>query len=191
MLLADLVDAQGMPEPDGLLEVVTANGGLANTVTAVGVTGGPLPVLSKLGLLDFASAVPASLGAGDLDGDGRQDLLVASAGKLDVFLEFTQQPSSTLLVSNFGDPSSVELGDLDLDGDLDVIIPDEEASLVQVFYQTVDGVLQLDTSSAISAVLGPRHVNLSDLDGDGELDISVVNEGAVIGEGLGIFFGGH
>jgi len=118
---------------------------------------------------------------GDLDGDGRLDLLVGSYGarvawyRGDGPLRWTEADSALVTITR-GSNTTPTLGDLDGDGDLDLLIG--EASGALNYYRN-DGtptaprfVLVSDTFDGID--VGRRSTpSLLDLDGDGDLDLLV------------------
>ena len=174
---------------DGQLEIISVNQGTANNITAVGLQGG------QLGLRGLAAGVVAeSVAAADLNGDGTADVLAAATGRLELFTDFPAPAVTSgfsLLAPELEDPTDLALGDVDQDGDLDVVVADEDANRILVFVQMADGTLRLDDAEPITDVSGPRSLSVIDIDGDGDLDILVANEGEVTGEGLGLFYGGH
>jgi hypothetical protein len=80
-----------------------------------------------------------------------------------------------------GDPRDVSFGGVDGDAHLDLVVPEYLSGFVRVSLGHGDG--------AFSAPVGwpagvrPRAAQLGDLDGDGDFDIAVCNEGALVGAG--------
>ena len=70
-------------------------------------------------------------------------------------------------------PSSVAIGDLDGDGDLDLAVANWYSDNVSVLLGNGDGTFQ----SAVNYGAGeyPSSVAIGDLDGDGDLDLAVAN----------------
>ena len=134
----------------------------------------------------------SSVVLGDLDGDGALDLLSANAGGDDLTVFFQVAPrsfESTLALGGFpitDAPVSVALGDLDQDGDLEVVSANEVGNDLAVFFQVGPG--SFASSPALggsSTTTGPRSVALGDLDGDGTPDLASANAG---GNSLTVFF---
>ncbi|HEX6940948.1 MAG TPA: VCBS repeat-containing protein [Longimicrobiales bacterium] len=72
-------------------------------------------------------------------------------------------------------PVSVALGDLNGDGDLDLVTANQTSHTVSVLLKKDDGSLDSDTAYGVGAGTGPVSVALGDLDGDGDLDLVTGN----------------
>jgi hypothetical protein len=159
---------------------------------AVGNGGGGVSVLLGKGDGTFQARVdspsPTSqcpdadgVAIGDLDGDGKLDLVVAN--------DLPSGPATISLMrgngtATFGAPStwptgnateSVALGDFDRDGRLDVAAANLGSSTVTVLLG--DGAGGFRSSTTHAAGGGPYFVATADLDGDGKLDLATANYG--------------
>jgi len=124
---------------------------------------------------------PWSVSLGDLDGDGDLDMAVANSALLDgggddmsVLLNNGDGTFAAQTRYAAGDnPTSVSLGDLDGDGDLDMAVANASSADASVLLNNGDGTFAAQTRYAVGD--GPRSVSLGDLDGDGDLDMAVAN----------------
>jgi len=131
-----------------------------------------------------AAGDPWMIVTGDINRDGTLDLAAVNAGGRSLTITFgdgdgqLQNPASYSLEHNArGFPLAVDLGDLDGDGDLDVVTSDYETRLFLIHENDGSGLLnrlpdQLIAPEAASCAI------LHDRDNDGDLDISGIDEKA-------------
>jgi len=123
----------------------------------------------------FAGGSTDGLVVGDLDGDGDPDVLLWGNLTLSLCLNDGS--------GNFGSPTQitnsgafqVRLGDVDADGDLDIVQLDSQVGAVRVFKNLGAGTFATPTSYGPTAN-NMRDFRLGDLDGDGDLDAVIAEE---------------
>ena len=115
---------------------------------------------------------PNSLEAGDLNGDGLVDIAVTNSEQSDISILLSDGsggflPSVGLDAGGFAGPGSIQLGDLDADGDLDIVATTIAGSTVRLWLNNGDGTFVGQPPLSICCV---RSLALSDFDNDGALD---------------------
>lgn len=152
---------------------------------------------------DGLPAAPAWLVAADLDGDQRTD--VAAALERSHLAVLRSLPDGALAPPSLypaGErPQRAAAGDLDGDGDVDVVVTDAASSTVGIFYQS-GGALIGGQPRLIPAPFDSWGVQLLDFNRDGKLDIAYSDvshvavrtnggDGRTFGEPVSTFLGGN
>ena len=122
---------------------------------------------------------PSGVIATDLDGDGKPDLIVASAttGKVMVYLGLGKGKFSTAKeYSVGGHPTAIIAADIDGDGIKDVVTANGTDGTVSVLLTTAGG--KLASSHVYSVGVDANLLSAGDLNGDGKQDIIVGSESA-------------
>lgn len=143
--------------------------------------------------MSFATRVDSSAGGsaqaiaiGDLDGDGKPDLAIANsaAGTVSVLRNMstigTLAFSSRMIFSVGGGqvlPFTLAIGDIDGDGKLDVVTGNAQTSTISVLRnKSTPGTISFADKVDFNAGSFPTGTTLADIDGDGKLDVSVVDQ---------------
>ncbi len=135
-------------------------------------------VLPNDGQGNFGSPVTVPSNAGsndllcmDLDGDGDKDIVLVGSSALEVFENLGGLSFGTALPTPAEGEAltNVAAGDLDLDGQLDLVTVDFVTGAASVLLGNGDLTWGLATRYALS--LSPRTLALADLNGDGRLDL--------------------
>ncbi len=138
----------------------------------------------------FPGAALQTLAAGDVDDDGKLDLVVADAeGELlGVFFGLGDgtflEPPSTYELSDYAGLRNVKLGDLNGDRALDIVAVSDSANAVIVMLNQGAGVF--GPPAGFSTGEAPLAVAVDDWNGDGRLDVATANN---LEDSVSVFLG--
>jgi hypothetical protein len=122
---------------------------------------------------------PVHIAGHDLDGDGTIDVLAAAnfrSHNVSVWQRAGGSFELSQLIDVAGTPRAVRFGQINNDGDIDLVVANHGADSVWVLLGDGEGNLVL--SATLGGLDAPSDLVLADLDGDGDLDLSVANTDA-------------
>ncbi|MBO0698941.1 MAG: VCBS repeat-containing protein, partial [Zavarzinella sp.] len=158
-------------------EVVVANSGSGRLTTA-SVSAAGLGAPTTLNLAGGAG--PRQPAVGDLNGDGILDLAAPAANNaVQIFFGRTTggyNPTPTVVNLGAGNgPISVALGDVDGDGDLDIVTANRTSNSIAVLKNNGTGTFAAPIFMPVGQT--PTDLVLGDFNGDGALDVAVSHNG--------------
>jgi hypothetical protein len=140
-----------------------------------------------LSMGSFGASDPYSIAAGDVNGDGKIDIVAVNAdNKVISIFRNASQPGNIdtnsfdtrIDVSGGNVMRGVVLGDLDGDGKIDIVASDTGDSTVSVFQNQCSGTnISFASRVSFGTAAGAFGVGIADVDRDGKADIISVNNG--------------
>jgi uncharacterized protein (TIGR02145 family) len=169
---------------------VTVNGLTAYSNAPFLVTfegGGAITANSFSTKVDFATGTnPDRIAIGDIDGDGKPDLVVCNSGSAIVSVFRNTSTSGSITSNSFAakvdfatgtGSNNVAIGDIDGDGKLDLVVTNANSNTVSVFRNTSTSG-SISFAAKVDFVPGntPYGIAIGDIDSDGKPDLVVVNQ---------------
>ncbi|MBO9205474.1 MULTISPECIES: FG-GAP-like repeat-containing protein [Niastella] len=174
--------ASGDLDGDGKPDIVVVNGGYPYSISVYRNTssGGSLSFAPKI---DYPTGIgPFSIAIGDIDGDGKPDVVVANEYSFTISVfrntgtagSISFDPGKDIPALN---PSDIVIADLDKDGRSDLIVTNDVANSISLFKNTgAPGTLSFAPRIDYSTGSFPANASVGDIDGDQWPDIVVANE---------------
>ena len=167
---------------DGRPDLVMANAG-SNTVALLMGQGGGGFLPGPYAVGPGASFTPFGVAAGDVNGDGRPDVVTANSVNSTVSVLLNQGGSLGAATSfqNSGSPANIVVADINGDGRADLLTANPSDPAFAVLLGNGDGTFQPFSRYVTSNDNAPLGLAVADVNGDGRPDVLTANAGGTVG----------
>jgi len=194
--------ASGDFNGDGNADLAIANESNAQGEVSIllGNGAGGFGAQTSIRIINGSQNLTAALAIGDVNGDGKADLVLASATFNSVFILLGSGMGTFTFFKSFSSggfsPANVAMRDLNADGKLDLVVANSAAAPNQSFGNVAtllgDGAGDFGTAVTFAVGASPTSIAIADFNGDNKLDLAVANTGVssfsvLIGDGAGNF----
>ena len=149
----------------------------------------PIPANFYKPKVDFVTGtMPNSVAIGDIDGDGKRDMVVANSSSNTISVFRNISPSSSIGTSSFAakvdfatgtNPTIVAIVDVDGDGKPDLVVPNRSSDNISILRNTsTSGSINVSSFAAkvdFATGAGALSAAVGDVDGDSKPDLVVAN----------------
>lgn len=171
---------------DTLPDIITANSSSGNIsiLRNLNSSTGAVRFAESIQIASPPNSGPYAIAAGDLDSDGRADVVVSNStsNTISIFQNNSNSPGSIVLSSpsqkQVGvSPQYVLLADIDSDQKVDVVTANRNAGNISILRNSTSGpgAITLENAFQLAVNGDPTSVAAADLNGDGRPDIAVSN----------------
>jgi hypothetical protein len=172
---------------DNLTDLIVANYDESTTGIFLGTGKGTFGPQTKFS--NGVDAKPNAIAVGDVNKDGRLDMVVANSGASNAGVllgkgDGTFLEQTTYSTGNNSTPLGLAVGDLNNDALLDLVVSDNSNNILLVFLGNGTGVFAQAYTLATGDNSKPYSIAINDFNGDNRPDIAVSNSG---GNNVGIF----
>ncbi|MEK6323433.1 MAG: VCBS repeat-containing protein [Acidobacteriota bacterium] len=192
--------ALGDVNGDGNLDIITANAGMnrdkADNSVSVLLGNGRGAFRLASGSPFKLGRMPADLAIGDLNRDDKQDLVTGNEGSRDLSVMLSNgsgglqpAPGSPLQLQAYA--SFVAIGDVNNDGNLDILTTHDDSSLLTIFLGAGKGYFKAPPSSPFDLESRAWNIIIADINNDRMADLVARSENnsvmVLLGNGSGAF----
>jgi len=184
-----VADVNGDSKPD----LLTSNSGTNTVGVLLGTGTGTFGTV--MAYSTGANSQPTSIAVGDVNRDGKPDILTTNQGAVGVLLgtgSGTFGAVTTYSLGTGNNPTALAVADVNGDGQLDLLTANYSSNTVSVLLSTGLGTFGTVASYSTGAGSGPISIAVGDANGDGKPDLLTANAlthtiGVLLNVGAGTF----